>query len=50
MRRQLLSGDAQKDRILDIVRGIVGSFIDSRCTRRFAAAYMGLGRPQTDDV
>jgi preprotein translocase subunit SecA len=30
MRNQLLSGEAQKGRILDIVRGIVGSFIDSR--------------------
>ena len=30
MRNKLLSGDAQKGRITDIVRGIVGSFIDSR--------------------
>ena len=30
MRRQLLMGGEQKDRIRDIVRGIVGSFIDSR--------------------
>ncbi len=28
MRRQLLEGENQKERILDIVRGIVGSFID----------------------
>ena len=28
MRRQLLEGDDQKERILEIVRGIVGSFID----------------------
>lgn len=30
MRNQLLSGTEQKDRITDIVRGIVGAFIDSR--------------------
>ena len=30
MRNKLLSGDPQKSRITDIVRGIVGSFIDSR--------------------
>ncbi|HYI96569.1 MAG TPA: preprotein translocase subunit SecA [Bryobacteraceae bacterium] len=30
MRNKLLSGDEQKDRITDIVRGIVGSFIDAR--------------------
>ena len=31
MRRQLLEGTDQKERILEIVRGIVASFIDSRC-------------------
>ena len=31
MRRQLLEGENQKDRILDIVRGILGGFIDSFC-------------------
>ena len=31
MRRQLLEGMEQKDRILEIVRGIVAAFIDSRC-------------------
>jgi preprotein translocase subunit SecA len=31
MRRQLLEGKEQKDRILEIVRGIVGAFIDTRC-------------------
>jgi preprotein translocase subunit SecA len=30
MRRQLLSGEDQSGRILEIVRGIVGAFIDSR--------------------
>jgi preprotein translocase subunit SecA len=30
MRRQLLDGTPQKDRVLEMVRGIVGSFIDMR--------------------
>jgi preprotein translocase subunit SecA len=30
MRNKLLTGDAQKGHIMDIVRGIVGSFIDTR--------------------
>ncbi len=31
MRRQLLEGATQKERILEIVRGIVGSFVDQFC-------------------
>ena len=31
MRRQLLEGNNQKERIQDIIRGIVGSFIDQFC-------------------
>ena len=31
MRRQLLEGVTQKERILEIVRGIVGSFVDQFC-------------------
>src|SRR2546426_8560163 len=31
MRRQLLEGIEQKDRVMDMARGIVGSFIDLRC-------------------
>jgi preprotein translocase subunit SecA len=31
MRRQLLEGENQKERIMDIVRGIIGSFIDLNC-------------------
>ena len=31
MRRQLLEGVTQKERILEIVRGIVGSFVDQYC-------------------
>ncbi|MBL8176048.1 MAG: preprotein translocase subunit SecA [Bryobacterales bacterium] len=31
MRNSLLSGESQKGRILEIVRGIVASFIDTRC-------------------
>ncbi len=34
MRRQLLEGVEQKERIQDMVRGIVGSFIDARCPER----------------
>ena len=30
-RRALLEGQDQKERILEIVRGIVGAFIDARC-------------------
>jgi len=32
MRRQLLEGENQKERILDIVRGILGGFIDQFCS------------------
>jgi len=31
MRRKLVEGENQKERVLDIVRGIVGSFIDKFC-------------------
>ncbi len=31
MRRQLLEGNTQKDRMMEIVRGITGSFIDQFC-------------------
>ncbi len=34
MRRALLEGADQKERILDIVRGIVGTFIDIRCPEK----------------
>jgi preprotein translocase subunit SecA len=34
MRRQLLEGKEQKERILDIVRGIVGGFVDQFCPER----------------
>jgi len=34
MRRQLLEGENQKERILEIVRGIVGSFIDQFCPEK----------------
>ena len=34
MRRQLLEGKEQKERALEIIRGIVGSFIDLRCPER----------------
>ena len=44
MRRQLLSGDDQKERILEIVRGIVGSFIDTRCPKDHSPRHVGPGR------
>ncbi|MFN7933551.1 MAG: preprotein translocase subunit SecA [Bryobacteraceae bacterium] len=31
MRNSLLSGESQRDRILEIVRGIISSFVDTRC-------------------
>jgi preprotein translocase subunit SecA len=32
MRRQLLEGSNQKERILEIIRGIIGSFVDQFCS------------------
>ncbi len=34
MRRQLLEGKEQSERVLEIIQGIVGSFIDLRCPER----------------
>ena len=34
MRRALLEGEDQKERILEIITGMVGSFIDVRCPKR----------------
>jgi preprotein translocase subunit SecA len=34
MRRQLLEGKEQKERVTEIIQGIVGSFIDLRCPER----------------
>ena len=34
MRRQLLEGIDQKERVTEIIEGIVGSFIDTRCPER----------------
>ncbi len=31
MRRQLLEGADQKERVLEMVRGIVRAFVDMRC-------------------
>ena len=31
MRRQLLEGDDQKERVMEMVQGIVEQFIDMRC-------------------
>ncbi|MEO8131414.1 MAG: SEC-C metal-binding domain-containing protein, partial [Bryobacteraceae bacterium] len=48
MRRQLLEGTDQKERIVDIVRGIVGAFIDSRCPEGAATHTYDLDGLQTD--
>ena len=34
MRRQLLEGNDQKERIIEIIEGIVAAFIDMRCPER----------------
>src|SRR5882757_8709064 len=47
MRRQLLEGDNQKERIVEIVRGIVGSFIDQFCPERARADQFDLAGLQT---
>ncbi len=48
MRRQLLEGTEQKERVLDIVRGIVGSFIDMRCPERTHPSTFDLAGLQSD--
>src|SRR5258707_545506 len=37
MRRQLLEGIEQKDRVMEMTRGVVGSFIDMRCAENIHA-------------
>ena len=44
MRRKLLEGQDQKERIIEIVRGIVGAFIDARCPEGAQTAHVGSGR------
>jgi preprotein translocase subunit SecA len=48
MRRSLLEGADQKERILDMVRGIVGSFIDVRCPATDKTANYDVTGLQTD--
>jgi preprotein translocase subunit SecA len=47
MRRQLLEGDNQKQRIVDIVSGIVGSFVDQFCPENARADQYDLVGLQT---
>jgi preprotein translocase subunit SecA len=48
MRRQLLEGKDQKERILEIIEGIVASFIDLRCPERAHASTFDLTGLQSD--
>lgn len=48
MRRQLLEGQDQKERITEIVGGIVGSFIDLRCPEKDHPSAYDLTGLQTD--
>ncbi|HYL72852.1 MAG TPA: preprotein translocase subunit SecA [Bryobacteraceae bacterium] len=48
MRRQLLEGKEQSERVLDIIRGIVGSFIDIRCPERTHPSTYDLTGLQSD--
>ncbi|MGE5646087.1 MAG: preprotein translocase subunit SecA [Acidobacteriota bacterium] len=47
-RRQLLEGVDQREKILDIVRGILGSFIDLRCPARSHPSTWDLVNLETD--
>ncbi len=48
MRRALLEGKNQKERIVEIVEGIVGSFIDRRCPERTHPSQFDLAGLQSD--
>jgi preprotein translocase subunit SecA len=48
MRRQLLEGKAQRERILEIIDGIVGGFIDIRCPERTHPSTFDLTGLQSD--
>jgi len=48
MRRALLEGADQKQRVLDIVRGIVAQFIDARCPEKAHTEDYDLGGLQSD--
>jgi preprotein translocase subunit SecA len=48
MRRQLLEGKEQKERAVEIIHGIVGSFIDLRCPERVHPGTFDLSGLQSD--
>jgi len=48
MRRQLLEGVEQKDRVAEMARGIVGSFVDIRCPENVHAENYDLDGFRTD--
>jgi preprotein translocase subunit SecA len=48
MRRQLLEGVEQKDRVAEMARGIVGSFVDLRCPENIHADEYDLDGFRTD--
>ncbi len=48
MRRALLEGKDQKQRVVDIIEGIVGAFIDRRCPERTHPSQFDLAGLQSD--
>jgi preprotein translocase subunit SecA len=48
MRRQLLEGKDQSERMKEIIRGIVGSFVDIRCPERAHTSTFDLAGLQSD--
>ena len=48
MRRGLLEGEDQKERVLEIIEGIVATFIDARCPERTHPSQFDLTGLQTD--
>jgi preprotein translocase subunit SecA len=48
MRRQLLEGKEQKERAIEIIHGIVGSFIDLRCPERVHPSTFDVSGLQSD--
>ncbi len=48
MRRALLEGQDQRDRILEIITGLLGSFVDARCPERTHASQWDWSGLETD--
>ena len=46
MRRALLEGQDQKERILEMIEGILAAFIDARCPEKTHSSQLGLARPR----